>query len=161
LATALKVTCMITHPLTKVYVPDATALSMARVAPASGVVAEPHPSGRLLAHYEGNLHGAHNMTTWADRVSHAAGRMRASYPTTALALVKHEDLVEVGSYDDQRGCVHLDPDPDVRDLVRAWLAGADLEAELLTTGIRHANRRYLETVPPGPERKYLEHFLKH
>lgn len=80
-------------------------------------------------HYEGNRYGAVNMKTFADRVHHAASRMRERYPTTAKSMVPKSDLILVGYWQDD----HVVPGKtsDLAD-IGLWLAlpSNDLAHEL-------------------------------
>lgn len=53
---------------------------------------------RVLVYYEGNLLGAENMRTFAERALHAAGRQVVRYPTVAKMAMLKADLIEVGRY---------------------------------------------------------------
>ena len=68
----------------------------------SGVVGQPYNDTETLCYYEGNLYGASNMVTWADRVHHAADRMAVAYPTVAKTIARPGELIRVGSFDGQR-----------------------------------------------------------
>lgn len=78
----------------KVYVPISDTL-LTRIAPGSGVVGSPE-GGRLRIDFEGNLYGAVNIKTYADRCYHAADRHRTRYPTVARMFVARSELAEVG-----------------------------------------------------------------
>ena len=56
----------------------------------SGIVGQPYNDNEILAYYEGNLYGASNIVTWADRVHHAADRMATAYPTVAKTIARKE-----------------------------------------------------------------------
>jgi hypothetical protein len=81
--------------------------------------------GTILVHFEGNRFGALNLQRWADRVSCAADRLLAKYPTVASAVLMTSDLREVGSFDPDTGSVCL-YDEDSRALVGNWL-GSEVE----------------------------------
>jgi hypothetical protein len=57
--------------------------------------------------FEGNLYGADNIRTYADRVMHAADRHETKYPTVARMTVPDDTLVYVGDFDGKR--VNFDP----------------------------------------------------
>lgn len=83
-----------------VYIPRSGALSTLFLAPGSALVADPEKEylpGQIVCYYEGNIHGAVNLRTFADKALCAAGRLAKKYPTSALAAFPVEDLVEVGS----------------------------------------------------------------
>ena len=71
------------------------------IAPASAIVAAVDQAGhdRVLIHFEGNLFGAENLSTYESRIRQAAGRQVERYPTTAKMLVARDQLVQVGRYD--------------------------------------------------------------
>jgi hypothetical protein len=122
-----------------VYVPVPGSALATVVAPRSGMVGEPHSRGeKVLVYYEGNLYGAYNVVTFADRVMIAAGRASQRYPTQAFAAAEPEELCMVGAYDPLRGEVRLS-DPEA---LAQWLGTASVEqGELLTTGGKGARRR--------------------
>lgn len=51
----------------------------------------------LQIDFEGNLYGASNIKTWADRVYHAADRHLSRYPTIARATVPIRSMIQVGT----------------------------------------------------------------
>lgn len=117
------------HPMgiVSVYVPCSQRTSYIRQG--SGIVGEiwpndPGPTDELRVHiyYEGNIHGSSNIQTWADRVMHAAGRMWASYPTIAQAVVPRGELYYVGDFDWETNQVRLFEDWPVRSALSRWLS---------------------------------------
>lgn len=58
-------------------------------------------TGYIVCYMEGNRLGASNMTRYAERIKHAAGRLFESYPTIAMFQIPASDapanLIEVGS----------------------------------------------------------------
>lgn len=88
-----------------VYVPtlfpqDPVPHRLLAIRPKSGIVGVPATvPGHTLIYYEGNVYQAANIVTWADRVDHAANRLRTRYPTIAQAMVQTEWLTAVGIWD--------------------------------------------------------------
>lgn len=81
-----------------IFVPRPGTIMATHLKPGSAVVGVdigPIPDSTIV-YYEGNLYGAANLHSYAAKLKHALGRMRAGYPTTAKALVGREDLVRVG-----------------------------------------------------------------
>ena len=83
-----------------VYVPapglgplSAVVEGSAIVGPASCGSGCPRP---FAVYYEGNVYGASNLTTLAERAACAAGRLRGNHPTTSRAVVKAHDVEKVG-----------------------------------------------------------------
>lgn len=110
------------------------------IAPKSGCVVRRGAKGTLVD-YEGNLPGAMNIRTFADRVAHAAGRAATSYPTIARSLAQPEHLVLVGWFDSERGQIWVEDEA----ALAAWLGLKSVpEEELLTTDGRSQLRRDLE-----------------
>jgi hypothetical protein len=109
---------------------------------ASGVVCQTLPAGeRTSVWYEGNLHGAANIVTYADRVYHAADRMLRRYPTAAMAALRSEHLLVIGTFDTHTGTVTLDGDGE-RRLLAGWLGVEQVaDTELATTVSSHILRR--------------------
>ena len=88
-----------------VYVPAALLGPLTGVAPGSGIVG-PRPCGTpncpkpFVVYYEGDVYRSGvsgELKTLADRALHAAGRLRAEYPTVARTRVRSCDVVEVGT----------------------------------------------------------------
>lgn len=86
----------------------------------------------MQVYYEGNVYGASNLRTLADRARHAAGRMVQTAPTIAKRLVPPEEMVVAGTLAD--GWMHcspgemlVEPDEDGREALARWL-GSDVEA---------------------------------
>jgi len=116
-----------------VYVP--ATMRLAHVKAGSAIVGTPFRGG-VLVDYEGNLHGAANLKTYADRALHAWGRHVKRYPTVARALVEPYEVVQVGSFDPEAGVVAVFRGTQHGALKR-WLGVDDLdEAELLCTGAK-------------------------
>jgi hypothetical protein len=132
-----------------VYVPR-PGTGMDRIAPKSGIVGSPFhrtPQGRasptqeewllgsegkIRIHYEGNIYGAVNIRTFADRVRQAAGRHIMNYPTIAFAVVPESGLIPVGIFDGDR--VMVDREGVGYAALAAWLHVAVIEpSELQVT----------------------------
>jgi hypothetical protein len=92
-----------------VYVPNRASphgLAARGLVPGSAIVGRsettvdtPSPPGWRQVYYEGNLHGAENIITFADRVYHAADRLVHGHPTTTRAIVPAVALATVGTFD--------------------------------------------------------------
>lgn len=128
--------------------------------PGSAIVSSPDaPSAEsgLLCYFEGNLYGASNIVTYADRAMVASDRLLANYPTSATAVFNQTHLTLVGSYDTESGDVSLDPDRSAE--LAAWLqvTPQNLQIELRTTAIRHIARRELATMNPIARRFLRTH----
>lgn len=112
------------HERLAVYVPNPdappdAARQVESIAPGSGIVGrivqEQDPDeSPVLIYYEGNIYGAGNMVTFADRVYFAAGRMTTNAPTVALRLVRPDALAQVGWFYPQHQRVELVSDPPER-----------------------------------------------
>lgn len=93
-----------------VMIPNESPLA-ARIAPGSGIVASPMPTGdQAMAHFEGNLHGAVNMGRWVERVHQAAGRHVVAYPTSAKLAAPAGTLIRIGSYSVANATVTVEDD---------------------------------------------------
>lgn len=128
--------------------------------PGSAIVSSPDaPSTEsgLLCYFEGNLYGASNIITYADRAMVASDRLLANYPTSATAAFNPAHLTLVGSYDTESGDIVLDPDRSAE--LAAWLQVTvqNLQAELRTTSIRHIAQRELATMNPVASRFLRTH----
>lgn len=113
-----------------VYIPALSDPLRAVIRLGSGIVGTTDGE-RTTIDYEGNLYGAQNIVTWADRVMIAAGRHSTRYPTVARSWVKPEALIRVGTYEHDR-VPAIELEADVA-LVCAWLGIRDLhllDAEL-------------------------------
>jgi hypothetical protein len=98
-----------------VYVPARPSHLNGVIRPGSGIVGAADPeTGRVVIDYEGNLHGAANLTTWEACVRHAAGSHRVRYPTVARTMVAEAELVKVGELDGDEILV------TDKDLVDEW-----------------------------------------
>ncbi len=105
-----------------IYVPAPGHPALAGIAPGSGIVGSPErlvgrggPDIELVTiDYEGNLYGASNVRTWADRVLVAEGRQRVWYPTVARRVVPSEALVRVGT-------LHIHDDESEFTMPQLWV----------------------------------------
>lgn len=84
-----------------IFVPRSGSIAERLIVPRSAIVGRPLKLRDDLVdvYFEGNMHGASNLVAFADRLSCAAGRLRAAYPTVAAARLDREALLEVGEYD--------------------------------------------------------------
>lgn len=136
-------------PLT-VYVPRGESLLRAVIKQGSGIVGTPvrdwfhnqhedpedAEADRIVIDYEGNLYGAANVVTFADRVLHAAGRHQAVYPTAARSVVKKDELVAVAEWDG--ACVNLLADESAMAALADWLGQKIERSELISSSARLA-----------------------
>lgn len=123
------------------------------IAAGAGIVSsDPHDARDedVTIDYEEDRHGAVNLSTFADRVALAAGRHAARYPTSSRRQAPRSELVEVGTYNNLHGVIHLAQPPDGpatagTDELVAWWCGlrdvTDLAAQLQTTGAHHQLQR--------------------
>lgn len=123
-----------------VYVPQAGSRLEDEIAAASGIVGSKDEGGNITIDYEGNIYGAENIITFADRVNHAAGRHRERYPTRARRYgMDPGELLIVGYFDGERVRV------DNSEALTSWLGTHDYDAELHITsgayGLREEGRR--------------------
>jgi hypothetical protein len=121
-----------------VYVPKLAKLP--QIQPGAGIIGSPRVDDpdKLLIDYEDNQAGAVNIRTYADRVSHAAGRHLSGYPTSKRLLADADDLLLIGTFDPHSGMV----DVSDSEVLEAWLTEAE-EGEIpdLDTQVR-------PTLPP-------------
>lgn len=113
------------------------------IAPRSAIVGDgqdPEPGvlpEMIVVYYEGNLHNAVNMVTYADRAMFAYWRMRDHYPTVAMMAVPRSQVVQAATLYPEHGRIEvLDIDQEIR-LCR-WLDVdlSDLARELQVSGVR-------------------------
>lgn len=128
---------------TTIYIPAPASILSAMIKDGSGIVGPdtPDANGRILVDYEGNLHGASNFRTYADRVYHAYDRAHTKYPTIARSYVKPGDLITVGTFEPVFGTVDLGPDAGY--MLAGWLGLSpdQLPPELLSTHDTHVSLR--------------------
>lgn len=128
------------YPVVTLWIPDPASCHAVwhDVLPGSAVVSTEPVGTQVLCYLEGNLYGAANVKTYADRVLHASSRLRTGYPTSAVRSIPRSELLPVGTFDDSFGEVVL------RDGTAAQLASwigvpeAGLAEQLLTTDSAHA-----------------------
>lgn len=104
-----------------------------RIAPGSGVVGTPiaNDPATVCVDYEGNLYGAENIVTFADRVMVAAQRHADRAPTRARAYLPASALTEVGEWDGRTVTVYF----DAMGSLAGWLGATHLVgSELYPTG---------------------------
>lgn len=102
---------------------------IAHIARGSGIVGSPATGApSMVVDYEGNLYGSSNMSSWAERVYHAASRHVTAYPTVARSHVDPSWLQRIGTYEIATDRIRLDD----RDALLAWV-GDDEYADLLIT----------------------------
>lgn len=123
----------------EVYVPVPGRLE--QIADGSGIVGTRLEDGRVRIDFEGNLHGAVNVVTYADRVEIACGRHQVSYPTVARMSVPAADVAAVGVFDPETGVVTV----TAPDLLTGWLGGEPGAEQLRTSRAAQAHLR-----PPTP-----------
>lgn len=117
-----------------VYVPRPGAAELSHIDLGSGIVGVPAEDGEIAIFFEGNRYGSPAMKTFADRVSHAASRLRFDYPTSARVLVAEKNLIRIGHYDGVECRVELESEEAERELA-AWLGAKSLdEVELRDSG---------------------------
>jgi hypothetical protein len=105
----------------------------ATVAPRSAIVGtgkDPDPGllpQMMIVYYEGNLYGAANMITFADRAMFAYWRLRDHYPTAAMMAVPCSQVMHVANLYPEFGRVEASSGVTLTYLAR-WL---ELEADAL------------------------------
>lgn len=94
-------------------------LKHALFAPGSAILSsvEEAANPAVIVYYEGNLYRFDNIKTFADKAMHAADRQSQRYPTSAMACIDREDLIEVGTYDLAQQRITSITE---RDLLVAW-----------------------------------------
>lgn len=84
----------------RIYALKAGSFAASMIAPGSGIVGfAPDESGLVTVYFEGNINDACNLHDLNDRIKNAAGRMFMSYPTSALANLEADNLIEIGEID--------------------------------------------------------------
>lgn len=128
----------------------------------------PVSDGRQLVYYEQPSEVSHG--TFTDRVLIAHGRAwsdrggdppRHQVSTHKMAAVKADTVITVGSYDPREGEITLEPDPNVRRQLIAWLGlehepdvDALLAAQLQSTSVKHLTRRDLRRALANPAARH-------
>jgi hypothetical protein len=117
-----------------VFLPVSDLGATTEIAAGSAVLGRPEPGcDEVEVYFEGNLHGAVNMATLADRALHAAGRMVHDYPTVAKMTVPRAALVAVGTFDPRAAKIEL-TGPDSERAVAFWLGAQELDPAELQIG---------------------------
>lgn len=80
-----------------VLVPNDATAARDTIDPGSGIVALDDERDTAVVYFEGNRFGASNLTTFAQKVTHAADRLVTRYPTVACGLFKRADFTVVGT----------------------------------------------------------------
>jgi len=116
-----------------IYVPAPGDPATAAIAKGSAIIGQPSPDGvEVKVYYEGATFGQTEMETLVDRARHAASRMLASYPTSAMRIVPKEALVAVGVFD--RGRILL-TDAGAEQALADWLGVPRLDRAELGGGV--------------------------
>lgn len=114
-------------PKINVYVPKVGTSSRGFVKPGSAVVGitpEPGSETYVVVDYEGNIYNAKNMRSFHEKVSHAADRHIARYPTMARMTVGRDTLITVGSayiLDEWYAGFEPNDDPEAKVALEEWL----------------------------------------
>ena len=109
------------------------------VAEGSAIVGARESDGMVVVYYEGNLHGACNMVTLADRAMFAYGRARDRYPTVAMMAVPASQLARVGTLYPEHGRIEVHNGRELYEIAR-WL-GIDLAQGREATDRLHSELR--------------------
>jgi hypothetical protein len=104
----------------------------ATVAPRSAIVGkdlsgDDVPADMVVVYYEGNIHHAAEIVTFADRAMRAYERMREHYPTVAMMAVPRSQLTRTATLCPEYGRVEVAGSREMLGLCR-WL-GLELSAE--------------------------------
>lgn len=89
--------------------------------PGSAIVSAETGPALIEVDFEGNRHGAANLTRYWARVVQAAGRHVVKYPTIARARVPRHDLIPIGWFDVASQEITLDATATVTKALAAWL----------------------------------------
>lgn len=126
-----------------VFVPAGDHPATSSIAPGSGIVGRPDGSGLTEIYFEGRLYGQIEMSSLADRVFHAYGRMVEDYPTSAKAVVPRDALVAVGIFLAEENRIEL-TGPTAESEVARWIRAGDDQpldpAELMSRHRPHRPR---------------------
>lgn len=112
-----------------IVIPKADTALARQIKAGSGVVMRQTAQG-LVLDYEGNLYGAEILSTYAERLKHAAGRAATNYPTLArLWLRTAADVEIVGDFDVGTWRVRLATDTAAQAALARWgVSAADTPA---------------------------------
>lgn len=106
----------------KLFIPSPDSTYYKVLAQGSALVGDPTDSRfgecKVLVYYEGNIYGACNLNSFAEKATCAAGRLIERYPTIAKVVLPREELIEVG-FMEEGYRVTLERE----DLIAAWEAG--------------------------------------
>ena len=93
--------------LLTIFVPWAASTAAAIVAPHSAVVGDRSQAedGFVVCHYEGGIYRQSGLEKFYMRLCHAAGRLTARYPTSAMCGFVTTEIVPVGIFDARRQVV--------------------------------------------------------
>lgn len=114
---------------------------LATVAPRSAIVGtgrDPEPGllpEMIVVYYEGNLYGAVNMVTFADRAMFAYWRLRDHYPTVAMMAVPRSQVVQAATLYPEHGRVEVKSAAQQVRLTR-WLGLAIEDSDALARELR-------------------------
>lgn len=127
----------------KVYVPAADTRARSHMEAGAGIVGtsegtDDDDDARTLVYYQERT-SAVNVITFADRVFHAADRLRHQAQTHRLCALPSAQLIEVGYFDENEGRVLLDTtNADAAAELARWLDADELDAsELECLGAQH------------------------
>jgi hypothetical protein len=135
----------------RLWIPEESATTTAWLLPGSALVSVACSGEQVVCYAEGNMYGAENMHTLADRAMHAAGRLRTGYPTVAARSIQRSQITPVGSYDEDRGEIRLTPGSE--HIVARWIGCSlsELSNELCTTSsASHEAQRALIALEQTP-----------
>jgi hypothetical protein len=106
-----------------VFVPASATVPIARIVVGGSAIvgkAGSDEAEQVTVDFEGNLYGAANIKTFADRARHAAGRQSVLYPTVARRVVPRSHLRQVGWFDERAGIKLLDG-AEAQEALASWL----------------------------------------
>lgn len=104
-----------------VFVPANAAGPIAQIIVRGSALVGTATGGELVTvDFEGNIYGASNIRTFADRARHAADRQSVLYPTIARRTIPRSDLRQVAWFDPDTGITLLDDD-DAQKALASWL----------------------------------------
>lgn len=114
----------------------------------SGIIStQPAVDGHITIDYEGNLHSASNIVTYADRCYHAWGRQDANYPTVARHVDQADRYIAIGTLNLTEGHIDLHDNPTIHTALADWLDSNTIDDDHLNiTGAHYQKRRTLRTM---------------
>lgn len=131
------------------------------IAPKSAIVSCAVSGMEALCHVEGNLYDATNLQVFADRVMHAAGRLRTGYPTSAVRSIPRKFLIPIGSWDEDAGEVRFSERGE--ETLAAWLGLGRAEAvsqAVTASSLRHEAARSLASLDATPQGRMQANWLR-